>query len=202
MNYDALKDLGEFVGLCLGSSVFLGTLFYLFDKQLSRSEETIQKSRKSPESNLELELLSPGAETTTLEPLESHLEGKTLDGEWYLWLNLTKDGDRNSFVENHLELRERFKEYGGKYSHLQIHDGNFDPLPKCVIVLVPRSVPSSRYCMAKTTGQFTPEIEGLRADLAAASLENRVVGPTNSPQAVIEYVDNFKLQEIVDKYSR
>ena len=118
--------------------------------------------------------------------------------DWYLWLNLTTKEDRNAFVKDHLELRKTFDRLGRNYPHLQVHDGNFDALPDCVVVLASRSIPSSRYCMAKTSEQYRQEIDCLRNDLLGASLEERVIGPTNNPKDVFQYGDNFELQKILD----
>jgi hypothetical protein len=119
--------------------------------------------------------------------------------DWYMWLNLTKEG--NTLVENHHEIRAKFRELGKRYEHLQIHDGDFDPVPDGIMILASRSIPSSRYCMAKTTAAYRSELDSLKNDLVKESLETRVIGPTNSPMEVQQYGDNFKLHEIVRRRS-
>lgn len=171
MDYDTLKGIGAWAGLLIGGPVFLVTGFYL-----SRKLERIVSEN----------------------PIPLKEEPKVND-TWYLWLNLTTPEDKDALIPNHLELRNSFNNLGKKYSHLQIHDGNFDTLPKCVIVLTSRSILSSRYCLAKTSEQYQPEIASLRNDLVNASLEARIIGPTNNPQDVFQYGDNFKLQKIVER---
>ena len=191
MDYDTLKYVATCVGLLLGESVFIGTALYLLvEKTSSRFSRSTKENElsKSESSKINLDQV---VETGVAEAQESSVQ----NDNWYLWLNLTKDEYRNSFAENHLELRSVFKKYGKKYQHLQIHDGDFDPLPSCVIVLTSRSVPSSRYCMAKTTNSFKPELENLKNDLVKASLEKRIIGPTSDLRMVEQYGDNFELQK-------
>ncbi len=117
--------------------------------------------------------------------------------EWYLWLDLTKTENHDEFVNNHVELRQTFNDLGKIYTNLQIHDGDFDKLPDCVIVLANYQHHSSRYAMAKTVEQFKTELDSLKNDLVHASLEKRVIGPTNRQEDVIEYADNFELEKII-----
>lgn len=185
MDYDTLNGIGACVGVWLGGSVLLGTAFYLLNKHAN------------------------GINGINIVPLDQVVEtiapkskGDSAQNEdWYLWLDLTNKGDQNSFVENHRTLRTQFKEYGKKYQHLQVHDGNFDSLPDCVLVLTSRSVPSSRYCMAKTTATHKSELDGLKIDLLKESLECRIVGPTDDPREVQLYGDNFQLHEIFRRRS-
>jgi len=191
MNYDTLKYIGACTGLWLGGSALIGTALYFLNRNTSRRFRSSARENELNESGSLQINLDQAVETIAPKSQESSAQ----NDNWYLWLNLTKDEYRNSFAENHHELRSAFKKYGEKYPHLQIHDGDFDPLPDCVIVLTSRSVPSSRYCMAKTTSSFKPELDNLKGDLAKASLEKRIIGPTNDLGMVEEYGDNFELQK-------
>ncbi|MDD5191725.1 MAG: hypothetical protein PHH54_03555 [Candidatus Nanoarchaeia archaeon] len=195
MNYDLLREIGAGVGFLLGSSVIFGTGLYLMEVNWrNKLREDLDNSEKNEVSKSTPLLIIPSAEkknSTCLPVVENN--------DWYLWLNLTKNNDRSKFVENHQALRTQFVEYGRKYEHLQIHNGDFDALPSCLIVLASRSVPSSRYCMAKTTAEYKSELDGLKSYLVSASLENRVIGPTCEQEKVTQYGDNFELQKIINR---
>jgi len=116
-----------------------------------------------------------------------------------MWLNLTEEENKNALVENHQEIRDKFRELGKRYEHLQIHDGDFDPVPEGIMILAARSIPSSKYCMARTTMNHKSELDDLKNDLVNKSLDSRVIGPTNSSIEIQQYGDNFKLHEIVKR---
>lgn len=199
MDPDTIAEIGALVGLSLLGGAGLTAGFYLFNKPeryfLGRPKKLNQKGQLSGK---EITSVLKNTELTAPEFSNDNNE----KDNWYLWLNLTREEDRNSFVENHRALRSQFKEYGKRYEHLQVHDGDFDPLPSCVIYLAARSVPSSRYCMAKTAGQFKPELDGLKNDLINASLESRIIGPTNNLEMVEQYGDNLELKKVVDRRYR
>jgi len=118
----------------------------------------------------------------------------------YLWLDLT-DSQR-TLVDNHHELRYKFRQLASHYSHLKVHDGDFDPVPEGILIMAARSVPSSKYCMAKVEQEYRTELDRLKVDLIKESdLEKRVIGPTDDPRQIRIYGDNFELHEKVKKVS-
>ena len=118
----------------------------------------------------------------------------------YLWLDLT--ASQRTLVDNHHELRDTFKQLASNYSHLKVHDGDFDSCPQGVLIMAARSVPSSKYCMAKTEPEYRSELDCLKeALIKKPSLEGRVIGPTDDPKDIRMYGDNFELHDRVRKVS-
>jgi hypothetical protein len=186
MDPDTIKGFGEMAIGSLVAGAGITALFYLFDPNSSYNINKAIRDRNRAIWGIHNAI-------NNKEQINTKSSDIPQENNWYLWLNLTREENRDSFVENHHKLRNQFTEYGKKYEHLQVHDGDFDPLPKGVIYLATRSVQSSRYCMAKTAEQFKPELESLKNDLIIASLENRVIGPTNNTELIEQYGDNLEM---------